>query len=121
MSAYSELMEYLEPEEVVESIVFGAWGWGSKPYNGEAWELGYGEPEPPPVPFDKRGKLMPISEAEPMMQSWQFRGGYGAPDCYAVYIWTDRRVIWVTQYDGATGLSCAPRVPKDCFPDMPGG
>lgn len=122
MSAYSELVEILEDGEVVEAIVFGAWGRGDGPADGGEWKAGYGEPTPPPVPFEKRGIRLTLEEAEPMMQSWEFYGGYGSPDCYATHIWTDRRFFWVTQYDGATGLDFAPRHPRDGYlPDMPGG
>jgi hypothetical protein len=121
MSAYSELLEFLEPDESVEAIVFGAWGWGSAPRDGQPWEGGYGEPDPPPVPFDMRGRVLTLSDAADFMESWQFYGGYGAPDCYAVYVWTNKRVIWVTQYDGATSLDSAPRNPMPMIPDMPGG
>lgn len=110
-SAYENLMDELKDGEQVESIVFGDWGWG-----------GFHEDYiPDPIPKDKRGKLMTLGEARPLMQSWSFYGGYGAPLCYAVYIWTNERVIWVTQYDGRTSLNSAPRNPVDCIPEMPGG
>ena len=57
-NAYTELMEYLEPNEIVEAIVFGAWGWRSSPTNDDDWEPGYCEPDPTPVPFDMRGKIL---------------------------------------------------------------
>lgn len=121
MTAYSDLVEALEDGEVVEALMFGPWGWGVAPREGNKWELGYDEPEPAPVPFEKRGVVLTLDEAKPYMQSWDFYGGYGAPDCYAAYIWTNHRVIWVTQYDGATTLSSAPRNPCDTMPEMPGG
>ena len=110
MSAYKELIEFLQDGEVVEGIVFGAWGWD-----------GYSEPMPAPVPVDVRSRLMTLEQAAQYMTGWSFGGGYGAPKCYATYIWTNQRVIWVTQYDGSTGLDCAPRNPMDCVPEMPGG
>lgn len=109
-TAYEELKEALQPDEVVEAIVFGEWGWG-----------GYSEPENKPVPEDKRGVVLTLEDARPMMQTWAFYGGHGAPDCYATNIWTNQRILWVTQYDGATGLDSAPRNPKAGKPDMPGG
>jgi len=121
MSAWAELIEYLDDGEVIEAICFGAWGWGSAAQDGKDWTEGYGEPTPPPVPFEIRGKPLQAEVAEPLMQSWCFYGGYGAPDCYATYIWTNRHVIWVTQYDGSTGLDRAPRNPLDVMPEMPGG
>ena len=110
MSAWDDLVEYLNEGEVIESVSFGPWGWD-----------GFGEPEDKPVPKEKQGVPMPPSEAQPLMQSWSFYGGYGSPDCYAVNVWTNSRVIWVTQYDGATGLDSAPRNPSENVPDMPGG
>lgn len=120
MSAWDDLHDFLEGGEEVEAVVFGPWGWGSF-IEGRGWEPGYGEPNPPPVPFEKRGVLLDALEAMPYMRGWSFDGGYGAPMCYAVRIWTNRRVIWVTQYDGATWLDSAPRHPTAHMPDMPGG
>lgn len=116
MTAYQELHEFLEEGESVEAIVFGNWGWS----NGDN-EPGYGEPRPVPVPFEKRNIVLALEEAEPFMKQWTFSGDFGAPNCYAVRIWTNRRVIWVTQYDGSTGLNSALRNPEPCKPDMPGG
>jgi len=120
-SAWAELLGYLEPGETVEALVFGAWGWGSEPEPGCEWEPYDTEPSPPPVPFNKRGVPLSLVEAGPMMLAWKFRGGYGSPTCYATWIWTDRRVIWVTQYDGSTRLSSMPRHPCNSMPYMPGG
>ena len=112
--AYLDLMEFLEPGETVLGIVFGEWGWG-----------GYGEERLPEgamgVPESLQGKLLSIEDARAMMQGWSYDCGYGAPECYATYAWTEKRVIWVTQYDGSTSLDSAPRNPVDCVPDMPGG
>ena len=121
MSAERELLEYLSDGEVVEAVVFGPWGWGSAPDDGKPWEPGYCEPEPPAVPYEKRGVVLSWEEARGLMQTWDFYGGYGAPDAYATYVWTNRRVIWVTQYDGSTSLSSAPRNPSPDMPNMPGG
>lgn len=128
MDAAKDVLELMEPGEAPLYIVFGPWGWGSAPTDGEGWRGGYSEPgcdeddgQSPPVPFALRGKLLPWNEATPFMAGWSFHGGYGSPACYAVYIWTDRRVFWVTQYDGATELDYAPTVPAACMPNMPGG
>lgn len=121
INAYDELQAFLEDGGTVESLVFGAWGWGYGPADGGEWEPDSSEPMPIAIPLRMRGKLLALSQAEPLMRSWQFSGGYGGPDCYATYIWTDRRIIWVTQYDGSTGLDSAPRNPIECIPDMPGG
>lgn len=122
MNAYQELRELFEPGEHLVAVVFGPWGWGSPPPHPEdPWKPGYDEPDPPPVPFALRGKVLPPQEAEPLMEGWSFNGGYGAPMCYAIRAWTNKRVYWVTQYDGATCLDSALRDPTDEMPDMPGG
>lgn len=110
MNAWDDLQEYLKENETVEAVVFGAWGFD-----------GYKEPNPPPVAKSKRGVVLSPTEAMPMMDGWSFNGGYGAPECYAVRIWTSTRIIWVTQYDGATSLDSSLRNPQNCDPDMPGG
>ncbi len=97
MSAFTELLDYLEPDEQVIGIVFAHWDNVTV------------------------GKLLTLKEAKPMMQSWAFFGGYGNSECPATYIWTDTRVIWITVYDGSTVLDSAPRNPIDIIPDMPGG
>ena len=118
-NAYDDLMECLKPGEVVEAIVFGPFGWGDdedEPGQAYAEDRIRG-----PIPKDKRGKLLTLEEAKPHMQCWTFYCGYGAPMCYATYVWTNQRVIWVTQYDGSTSLDSMPRNPVACVPTMPGG
>jgi hypothetical protein len=104
-NAYAELIEFLEDGEIVEGIVFGEFGWGSH----------YAEPEPYPVPETYQGTLLSLEDAKDLMQGWQFDGGFGAAECYPVYVWTNKRVIFVTEYDGATGLNSLPRHPENCY------
>lgn len=47
--------------------------------------------------------------------------GYGIPECHAVYVWTETKVIFVEQYDGSTSVVSVPRFPVPCVPTMPGG
>ena len=119
MNAMLDIKNRLEWDEEVEYIIFGEWGWGGNFGEGG---LAFGEPSPPPVPFEKRNVLMTPEQAEPFMKGWSFLGEFGAPKCYAVYIWTNKRVGWVSQYDGATLLDFAPRHPTDGeIPEMSGG
>ena len=55
------------------------------------------------------------------MEGWSFLGGHGSPECYAAYIYTNQRVIFVCQYDGLTSLEGIPARPIACMPTMPGG
>jgi hypothetical protein len=110
--AWTDLLAVLEPDERVEWVVFGNWGgWSDKP------ETVFGEPDPAPVPIEKRGILLDAGDAEPFMKGWNFNRDL----CYAVRIWTNRRIFWVTKYDGATSLNSASIHPQACMPDMPGG
>lgn len=110
-NAYDDLIEYLEKGEQIEAIIFGAWGWD-----------GYNEPEPPIIDHALFGKVMTLEEAMPYLKRFSFYSGYGAPECHAVRVFTNQRIIWVTQYDGSTTLDSSIRNPQEGYmPDMPGG
>jgi len=68
-----------------------------------------------------RGKILSLDEAKPLMSGWAFYGGYGVPECYATYIWTNKRVIWISEYDGSTGFHSTQRNPITCIPSISGG
>jgi len=106
-SAYEELLSKLQEGEVVEAVVFGEYGWD--------------DPGTNLIPVDRRNKVLSFGEAKQYMKGWSFKNGFGEPDCYAVYIWTNFRVFWVALYDGSTRLNSMPRNPIDCVPGMPGG
>ena len=72
------------------------------------------------IPEEKLGVILSGDEALSLLVQ-PYEGGYGSPDCHAVYIWTKTRVYWVTQYDGSTSLDSAPRNPEPVMPIMPGG
>ena len=57
-------------------------------------------------------RVLSWHEARPLLD-YDYDDGFGAPDCHAVYVWTEDKVLWVTQYDGATTNSSAPRNPRD--------
>ncbi|MCA1807336.1 MAG: hypothetical protein LC687_05750 [Actinobacteria bacterium] len=42
---------------------------------------------------------------------YEYDTGYGSADCHAVYLWTLTRVIFVGEYDGATGIESIPLSP----------
>jgi hypothetical protein len=107
-NAYAELIEFLEDGETVESIVFGEFGWGDN----------YAEPHPYPVPETLQCTMLTLEDAKPLMEGWQFDGGFGAPECYPVYVWTNKRVIFVSEYDGSTHLNSVPRNPEACDPQF---
>eukprot|EP00439_Symbiodinium_sp_Y106_P042006 s306_g5.t1 len=103
--------DLLLDDEEVEAIVFGDWGWGNYEEVDEAHQ----------IPEHRRGKVLTPYEAGSYMEGWSFLGGHGAPECYAAYIYTNQRVIFVCQYDGLTSLEGIPKSPIACMPTMPGG
>lgn len=107
MNAFDKLG--LDSDEQIEAVVFGEWGWD-----------GLSEPEPAPVPESARGQILSYEEAYPYGEGWSFYGGYGSPECYAVNIWTNKRVLYVVQYNGSTRLAAIPRNPTPHMPEMPG-
>ena len=110
-SAWQDVVEELQEGERIEAVIFGPWGWG-----------GYREPDPPKVPHDLFGKVLKPEEAKQYMEDWTFYTDYGAPECYAAYIYTNWRIFFVVQYDGATWLEWIPRNPTEgIIPEMPGG
>lgn len=114
-SAWSDVTEGLIEGEIVEAIVFGPWGWGSG-NNPDDW---YGFPSHLKVP--PIGKVLTLEQAMPYFEGWSFNGDHGALDCFAVQIFTDRQIMTVTQYDGATWLAGVPRHPVEgVIPSMEG-
>lgn len=122
MSAREDIMKFADGEQI-HGIVFGAWGWGSLPLHKD--EDGNPEYEydevTPPIPEGFRGRVLSWVDAQPFLENWSCYGGYGAPSCYAITVWTESRVLFITQYDGSTRLNSVFRDPTDHYPHMPGG
>jgi hypothetical protein len=95
--------------EDIEAVVIGEMGWQN-----------YGDDERHAPGLARKGELLSWAEARGLLD-YPYDTGYGAPDCQAITAWTATKVIWVTQYDGATFLRSAPRHPVPHLPEMPGG
>ena len=105
--AWVELIDMLDEDEQVQCIMLGDWG-GS-----------YDRDQMPP---DAKHQVMSPDEAKNYMQSWKFNTGFGIADTYAAYIWSNKYVYFVRNYDGSTNLSRIPRHPEYASePYMPGG
>lgn len=109
MTAFAEDLEKAAGDEPITHAVIGDMGWAE-----------YGQDERHAAAAARRGVVLPWSEARPLLD-YAYDGGYGAPDCQAVYAWTETQVIYVSQYDGSTSVYSLPRNPVDCDPEMPGG
>ncbi len=84
--------------------------------------MGWGDHGSDAVPkyqVQKRGIVLSWDEAKPLLD-YEFRDGFGTPGCNAIYVWTEKRVLYISQYDGATAINSIPRDPIDVMPTMPG-
>lgn len=95
--------EALGPDETIEAVVIGE---GDSKY----------------IPNEIRKKQRKILDevisweiARPLLD-YEFDDGFGGQDCNTVFVWTNKRVIFVSEYDGATGLKYVPRNPINCEP-----
>ena len=95
--------------EPILALVIGEMGWGDY---ASAGVPGYAE--------QPRGVVLTWEDAAPWLD-YAYDTGHGAPRCNAVYAWTATRVLFVSQYDGATEVEAIPRNPTPCAPEMPGG
>lgn len=111
---FAEDIEKAAGEEI-QSIVIGAFGWGS-------WEDDnpYAEEDRHKPASARKGELLSWDEARPLL-NYDYDDGYGAPECHAITVWTENLVLWVTQYDGSTYISSIYRNPVEHRPNMPGG
>lgn len=108
MTTFAEDLEEAAGDEPIKKAVIGEMGWPN--YNEEGKE----------VPERLKGKVLSWDEARPLLD-YEYSRGYGAPECHAVYGWTETRVLFVVQYDGLTAIHSIPRKPKAGLPEMPGG
>ncbi len=114
-SLLTNVLSFLHPNEEVEAVVFGPWGWEGRPQLGCELEpvstkdtpWGYrrlcyssykgstedqeGQQKPHNfIPYELRGRILASwAEAATWMTNWQFLGGYGSPESYAIRVWTD--------------------------------
>lgn len=107
------LAKWIEDEaagEPVEACVIGQMGGAGD----------YGSEDVPRYAEQPKGKVLTWAEARPFLD-YEFDSGFGSAGCNAVTAWTAGKVIFVSQYDRATGICSVPRHPADHEPQMPGG
>ena len=111
--------------EFIEGVVIGRTGGNG---SDEDYVLGddladdYGSEAIPNYQEHPRGRVLSWEDAQPHLR-YQFNSDHGSVRCEAIYAWTASRVIFITQYDGATWPCWVPRNPNPTAvtPDMPGG
>jgi len=73
------------------------------------------------IPPEAIGEVMPFENAKQYLERFDCDGGFGHPKTYAFYVWTEKSVIFVATYDGATWLEKVPRNPCSVVPKLIGG
>lgn len=96
-------------KDEIEAVVIGEMGWDD-----------YGSEDVPNYYNQPKGQVITWEEAKKWLD-YDFDGGYGAPGCNAIYVWTTDSILFISQYDGATKIEKIPRNPMDIMPTMPGG
>jgi len=111
-----EILRVLEPDEHIEAVSFGRWG-------GFGEEPSWADESPPKITPEVMGRPMLWGEAARLLDDprWRIAGDYGLEETFALWIWTNRRVLFVGCYDGATWLAGVPRNPTEGMPRLVGG
>ena len=73
------------------------------------------------IPSEAVGEVMPFNDAKQYLERFDCYHGVGYPRTYAFYVWTEKSVIFVATYDGATWLEKVPRNPCSVLPKLIGG
>jgi hypothetical protein len=81
---------------------------------GQHYSDRYDEPKPAWV-----GKLISWEKAKKIL-NYDYDNGYGGADCHPAYVWTEDKVMFVSEYDGATAVSFVPRNPIEFEPTFSG-
>ena len=62
--------------------------------------------------------IRPVSDWDSVrgLLDYEYDHGFGGMECHAIVAWTASRVIFVAEYDGATGVESLPRNPEPTAP-----
>lgn len=115
---FADDIEYAAEGEAIIGIVIGRFGWASRDES-DSEAYGFSRIKAEPIPEEKKGVVLTWEEARPLL-AYNYDAGFGASECHAIYAWTESRVLFVVEYDGATWVSWAPRNPMDVMPGAKG-
>ncbi len=108
---FAEEIERAAGGQLIEAIVVGEFGWGLGAFEEDQLKLKTGA---------ERGVKASWGEVRPALD-YAYDRGFGAPECDAIFAWTDGPIIFVSTYDGSTSVEWIPRNPADTLPCMFGG
>lgn len=100
MSTFAEEIETAANGEPIEAIVLS-------PARTDFW-WGGNERD---TPEELTAKPISWSDARPLLD-YEYDSGFGGQDCHSFYAWTAHRILFVSEYDGATSVCVIPRNPE---------
>ncbi len=103
MSNFAEDIERAAKGEEIEAIVVTH----SRDTFEEEWS---------PEDFKEPYLVRTWQEVKPRLD-YEYDTGFGGADCHAIFAWTPTRIVFVTEYDGATSVTSLPRNPVEGRPD----
>jgi hypothetical protein len=106
---FAEEIEYAAGGEPISAIAIGPFARGD----------GYGEDRISRAAPVRIGQLLKWEEARPMLD-YEFDRNFGQPQCDAIHAWTENKVLFVYEHDGATQVLTIPRNPTPDDVRLPG-
>ena len=85
---FAEEIEHAANGETIEAVICGERGWSGSPTS----------------------NVMTWADSRPIFD-YEYNHDFGGVDCHAVNVWTESKVIFVSQYDGMTNVETIPRSP----------
>ena len=90
-------------EELGEKINLATWS------KFEGWR--FGEVDQKYAPANELAGKLHTRDVTLAVMNYEHNTSYGSQECHELLAWTDNYVIYVEEYDGATGLTSKPRNP----------
>lgn len=106
MANLKQMIEVAAAGEAIEAIVVGV-------HDSDVYRDGDKRPG------EIANKVVSWETAAPVLDV-EYDNGYGAADTFPITAWTASRVIFVHEYDGATGVNFVHRHPVDHKPSFGG-
>jgi hypothetical protein len=123
-NAWESLVEFARPEEI-NTIIVGNYGWSpDEILEEDSYRINWEKEEVVDtfIPLHLRYRPLEPQKIQPYFVEGllEYDQGFGSPECYAIYAYTDSRVIFAVQYDGSVSLHSIPLKPEGCVPEIPG-
>ena len=100
MTFASEIEDFCDGAENIESVIVGVFGWG---YGDEPDHEAYRFEDSgrKPIPQGLKFKPQPWAAMRDYLD-YNYDSGFGSADCHAVLVYTEHIIVSVYEYDGST-------------------